>query len=83
MNDLKIVFERSYEKIMLTYYLLSIVAFYTHLKISEHGWFSDVFWWYKKEALGSNGLKIQCLKPPMKGYVKKRLCSKRLMKKYV
>ena len=41
MNDLKRVFERSYEKIMLTYYLLSIVAFYTHLKISEHGWFSD------------------------------------------
>ena len=41
MNDLKRVFERSYEKIMLTYYLLSIVAFYTYLKISEHGWFSD------------------------------------------
>ena len=35
-----------------------VLPFYTPFKTSEHDWFSNVFWWYKKATLGSNGVKI-------------------------
>ena len=30
----------------------------TMFKKSSYDWFSDIFWWYKKATMGSNGLKI-------------------------
>ena len=55
--------------------------FITSLRISEYNWFSDVFWCCKKATLTSNGLKNTVLKTLIKVYIKKRLCSNRLMKK--
>ena len=60
-----------------------VLPFYSPIKASEYNWFCEIFWWYKKTALGSNRLKRLILKALVKGYVEKRLCWKWLMKKYV
>ena len=48
-----------------------VLPFYSPIKASEYNWFCEIFWWYKKTALGSNRLKRLILKALVKGYVVK------------